>query len=383
MRPALFSVQLLYALGWTIYVIYLPSLLDKAGIAKAWLLPILIADQLLFAVADIACGFALDKVERLMALFARWIVGGIIVSAALFAALPAFAGHVPPSAFLIILLAWVALSSLARVPPLVLLAKYTTREAMTPALTVWLFGIGVAAAIAPFLTVMLKNVSPWLPFLLASVTLAIATLTLARAFRNLPAPPAAMPIQQDGHAPTRGTVFATLLATALVAALAVQIHTAMNSAALFRKGGGGASLEWLMPVFWVGFTLILFPVSLALSRQSLRHLLAPMACGAGVTALLVAALAPPLLTVLIPAQLVAGVAWGITFSLLLDGAQRLGRAGREGAWIGLTVSALALAAATRIGLTLAAVPGAAPATLWAPVILWGLATVGLFAVMRR
>ena len=49
-------VQLFFTLGWTVYVIFLPGLLKVAGIDISWLPWILIIDQLLFAVADVATG---------------------------------------------------------------------------------------------------------------------------------------------------------------------------------------------------------------------------------------------------------------------------------------------------------------------------------------
>ena len=49
-------LQLFFTLTWTVYVIFLPRLAAEAGIAKSWIIWILVANQLVFLFADWAMG---------------------------------------------------------------------------------------------------------------------------------------------------------------------------------------------------------------------------------------------------------------------------------------------------------------------------------------
>src|SRR6185436_16163855 len=85
-------VQFFFAVTWTVYVVYLPQLLDQAGIARSWLPWILAGDQLVFALVDIATGFWVDRVRRTLATLGGWILGVSALSCAAFIALPFVGG---------------------------------------------------------------------------------------------------------------------------------------------------------------------------------------------------------------------------------------------------------------------------------------------------
>ena len=55
-------VQFFFAASWIVYVLYLPQLAAQAGIGKAAVAWILMADQLVFVFADYASGVAADRV---------------------------------------------------------------------------------------------------------------------------------------------------------------------------------------------------------------------------------------------------------------------------------------------------------------------------------
>ena len=142
-------VQLFFTLGWTVYVIFLPGLLKVAGIDISWLPWILIIDQLLFAVADVATGVWLDRSEQFMRKAGNWITALVLVACAVFVLLPVMAKSMPAWLFLPALFVWVICSSVLRVPPLVLLAKYATPQqpaSMRSPIAAYLFGLGVAGA---------------------------------------------------------------------------------------------------------------------------------------------------------------------------------------------------------------------------------------------
>src|SRR5438270_954640 len=56
------ALQLVFTLGWTTYVVYLPKLAAEVGIAPSAVIFILMLDQAIFTIADTAMGIAADKV---------------------------------------------------------------------------------------------------------------------------------------------------------------------------------------------------------------------------------------------------------------------------------------------------------------------------------
>ena len=74
------AVQFLFALTWTVYVIFLPKLATQAGISKSAVVLILLLDQLIFAITDLAMGMAADRVSRLVGRLGHAIVGVTLVS---------------------------------------------------------------------------------------------------------------------------------------------------------------------------------------------------------------------------------------------------------------------------------------------------------------
>ena len=55
-------LQLVFTLGWTTYVIYLPKLAAEVGIAPSAVILILMLDQAIFTITDTAMGIAADKI---------------------------------------------------------------------------------------------------------------------------------------------------------------------------------------------------------------------------------------------------------------------------------------------------------------------------------
>ena len=62
--PALYLafLQLVFTLGWTTYVIYLPKLAAEVGIAPGAVILILMLDQAIFTITDTAMGIAADRI---------------------------------------------------------------------------------------------------------------------------------------------------------------------------------------------------------------------------------------------------------------------------------------------------------------------------------
>ena len=371
-------VQFFFTLGWTVYVIFLPGLLKLAGIDAAWLPWILIVDQLLFAAADLATGIWLDRSEQFVRATGNWLTGLVLAACAVFMLLPFLAHAMPAWLFVAALFVWVICSSVLRVPPLVLLAKYATPRQparMTTPVAAYLFGIGVAGAVAPYLTVLLKNRDPLLPFVLASVALAVTTLALRHqlikpALLTPPTTPTPQAVSLTAlNASTKATIALPLLIAVGLFAFGMQIHAAVNSAKLFIRIAPGVPLEWLMPLFWAGFSVAMFPVSQWLARGSDHH---GIPCGSAGRALwlagllggmaLVACATAPTLPILIALQIVAGAAWAVVFLAAITAAAELGRTGHEGKWIGAILALFALASRSFVPLPAVPPPGAGRST---------------------
>src|SRR5215212_9048400 len=73
-------VQFFFATTWTLYVIYLPTLAVQAGIGREWVPWILVMDQVVFALMDVATGFWIDRMRKGFARFGGWMLGLTAVS---------------------------------------------------------------------------------------------------------------------------------------------------------------------------------------------------------------------------------------------------------------------------------------------------------------
>ena len=141
-------------------------------------------------------------------------------------------------------------------------------------------------------------------------------------------------------------------------------------------------LQWLMPVFWIGFNIAMFPASAVTRRRG--GLFVMGAAGlAGAVAVIGAELAGNLNT-LIATQFIAGAAWGCMLMAAVSAALAIGSGGTEGKVTGLVFSALALATFARMAAVaggLQKLPDYAPLLHWAPVACWLVAGVGLLVLM--
>ncbi len=179
-------VQLFLALGWTVYVIYLPQLAAQAGLAKQWVPWLLLADQLVFAVMDWTMGTMADRMAGAVEKLANTVVFVTLLSCGAFILLPLVAPAGSPALLIAVTVVWSASSSALRAPPWVLIGRHTPGPAQPWASALFLLGVGIAGAVAPYLAVTLRNADPRLPFALSSIALAAATVVMTRAIRSSP-----------------------------------------------------------------------------------------------------------------------------------------------------------------------------------------------------
>src|SRR5665647_92614 len=370
-------LQLLFTLCWTVYAIYLPKLAATAGIAPGAVILLLMLDQAIFTVCDFATGIAADKVTRVIGRLGVWVVAATALSCVAFIALPFVAAAGAPL-LIAVTVVWTVTSSALRAPPLMLLGKYAAKPSIPLLSSLAMLGYGIAGALAPYLAVTLRNVDPRLPFAVASLVLAATTLGMISAERRLasaPQPSRQPPARAFGTLTTRAVVFALAM---IALALGYQIHFALESAPLFLRFAKPAELEWLMPVFWIGFNISMFPASVVTKRVG-GYAVMGTAGLIGALAIL-AAYAAQGLGLLVVAQFAAGCAWGAILMSAFTAAFAIGENGGEGRMSGLLCSTLALATLARMAMGATGLngdPALKAALQWAPALCWALAGAAL------
>lgn len=348
-------------------------MLEQAGLPRQWTPWILLADQAIFAAMDVVTGYWADRVRAGLARLGGWILSLTAISCAAFLVLP-FAGA-SAGVLLVAIVVWAVTSSALRSPPWALLSRHAAKPQVPWLSTLVLTGTAVAGAIAPYLGVALRGMDPRLPFAVSTLVLLAAVGGLVYAERRaaaVPPPPADPP---DPH----GNV-AVFYAALLAMAVAFQVHFSLLSGNRYLLFAPAKDLPWLMPVFWIGFNLLMFPASkLVKTMGSLRVLALAAVLGALAT---LGTQVAPRLDALLAAQFLAGGCWGAACVAAYTAAVGFGRGGREGVFLGTLFAVLAAAAFIRIGIAaagLASLPGVA----WVPTAAWALGAFLLFAWRPR
>ena len=259
-------VQFLFGTTWTLYVIYLPQLAQNAGIGREWVPWILVADQLAFAAMDVVTGFWVDRVRAGYGRFGGWIVAGAVLSAFAFLTLP-YAGA-SANVLLVAIAIWALTSSALRSPPWALLSRHAATPSMPWLSTLVLTGTAVASALAPYLGVALRGVDPRVPFIVSTLTLLATVVGLMLAERRLPAHP---PAEAKPLPPVASPA---LFAALLLLALGFQVHFGLSSAQRYAQFAPREQLAYLMPVFWIGFNLLMFPAARVVKRLGVADAMA-------------------------------------------------------------------------------------------------------------
>ena len=382
-------VQFFFVTTWTIYVIFLPKLLTSAGLSASWTPYILIIDQLVFMAMDVYVGIAADRAQKTLGRIGPLVIGLTVISCLAFLLLPFAAGlgagaQATPIILLSLILVWTATSSALRAPPWVLLSKYAAAPTVPRLNMLMLWGIAAGGAVAPYLGVVLKNADARLPFVISSLTLLAVTSGIIYVERRLKLSPLAPASPTPEPAELAGKSWPFLLGVLLLAA-GFQIHFSINSAAQYLKFTQGANLEWLMPVFWVGFGVAMMPGSALCKRYGTFQVMAMSAVLGAVGAF--AASSASNLDMLIAAQAITGGAWGSMLMCGFTAATAAGRTGREGLALGLLFAVLAVATLSRIGTVVSGLskdPNYAQIFAWAPAVCWllGALLVATLAVRQ-
>ncbi|MHC2580387.1 MFS family permease [Bradyrhizobium diazoefficiens] len=374
-------LQLVFTLGWTTYVVYLPRLAADVGLAPAVVIFILMLDQAIFTIADTAMGIAADRIAPVVGRLGLFVGVLAAISCAAFVALPFVAGIGAGAqvGLIALIVVWSVTSSALRAPPLTLLGKYRARPQVPFLAALAMLGYGLAGAVSPYLGVMLREQDARLPFVISGAVLLLTALGLSRIEYDL-ARDTSPPTPAEAAKPL-GLVPIAFIVAMVALALGYQLHFAMNSAPFYLRFAKPDELQWLMPVFWIGFNIAMFPASLVVKHRG--GLIVMGAAGLlGAVAIAAAELAGSLNT-LIAAQFLAGAAWGCMLMSAISAALAIGSTGAEGKVTGLVFSALALGTFARMAAVaggLQKMPEYAPLLHWAPVACWSVAGAGLLVI---
>jgi hypothetical protein len=189
---------------------------------------------------------------------------------------------------------------------------------------------------------------------------------------------------KQAELPTQATPVRPLwfLAAALLLGLGFQIHFSLNSAPLYLRFAKPPDLEYLMPVFWIGFNLLMLPATMATRRLGGLQVMAGGAVAAALASMI--AVKSGSLGLLVAMQFIAGGAWGCILMSAVAAALAIGssQGGREGTITGALFSVLAVATLARMALVAAQLNADtlyAVLIQWSPPVAWGLA--GLLMLM--
>ena len=374
-------LQLVFTLGWTTYLIYLPQLAAKVGLAPSTVILVLMMDQAIFTITDTVMGVAADRIAPFVGRLGIFVGGLTALSCAAFLALPFVAGIGPgaQSWLIALIVIWAITSSALRAPPLTLLGKHRAKPSIPFLAALAMLGYGLAGAVSPYLGVLLRDQDARLPFVISSVVLLLTALGLSRVERGMRESVPAATVRQTAKPLGKTSTF--FIASMVLLALGYQLHFSINSGPFYLRFAKPADLEWLMPVFWIGFNLAMFPASVVVKRRG-GVIVMGIAGLLGALAVIGAELAGNLNT-LIAAQFVAGAAWGCMLMSAISAALAIGETGAEGKVLGLVFSALALATFARMAAVaggLQKLPEYAPLLHWAPVACWSVAGTGLLVL---
>lgn len=374
-------LQLVFTLGWTTYLIYLPKLCADVGIAPATVIPILMMDQGIFTITDTAMGMAADRISSLVGRLGLFVGILAAISCAAFIALPYVAGTGPGAKvwLIVLIVIWAATSSALRAPPLTLLGKYRAQPSVPFLAALAMLGYGIAGAVSPYLGVVLRNQDARLPFVLSGAALLLTALAFSGIERRIAAE--AQPARLATPAKRLGAVPMFLIGSMVLLSLGYQLHFNINSAPFYLRFARPGDLQWLMPVFWIGFNIAMFPASIVVKHRG-GLIVMGMAGLLGAFAIVAAEIAGSL-NGLIVAQFMAGAAWGCMLMSAVSAALAIGETGAEGKVTGLVFSALALATFARMAAVaggLQKMPDYAPLVHWAPVACWSVAGAGLLVI---
>lgn len=340
-------VQCLLAMTWTMYALFLPGMLEQVGLDRRWVIGILVADQLLFAISDWFAGAYSDRLIRLHGTIGRPVAVVTCITALLMAGMPWLARQGAPTPFLLVVLLWSIGSSALRAPVFSLLGKIGGVSRKSGVVCVGLISVSVAGALGPAFTELLRGIDPVLPMALGGAALALAAALAIRVETGL----SGIGNAEERRIPRAVTM--TIALAVLAAALGTQLHSLMAVRPSFARFVPEAAGWWASSI-WLGFALGL-PLARSAAASERALCLAAWAIAAAAALGLLAPWSPSF-GVLLLIELAIGAAWAVFSVVTLVIAISLGGANGAGTPAGMIFSALAAAAVIRLLLVWTGMP---------------------------
>jgi predicted MFS family arabinose efflux permease len=177
------AVQGAITLSWVIYRLYLDKLLVQFGFTAALAATLLVTENLLAAFMEPLMGGLSDRAKRWVGTRFPFIIGGVILSSALFIAIPTMVIFGNPTSavrwvFPIMLIAWAMAMTVFRSPVVSLLGQYAAPPALPQAMSLLTLSGGLMGAFAPIANKIILGWGPAVTFALGSFVLLGATAVL-------------------------------------------------------------------------------------------------------------------------------------------------------------------------------------------------------------
>lgn len=175
------AVQGAISLTWVIYRLYLDKLLIQFGFSAALAVTLLVVENLLAAVMEPLMGGLSDRAKRWVGTRFPFITGGVILSSALFIAIPAVVIFGNPAirwVLPILLIGWALAMTVFRSPAVSLLGRYAAPSALPLAASLLTLSAGLINAFAPVANKIVLGWGPVVTFALGSFVLLGAVAVL-------------------------------------------------------------------------------------------------------------------------------------------------------------------------------------------------------------
>ncbi|MEO1183683.1 MAG: MFS transporter [Cyanobacteria bacterium J06636_27] len=169
-------VQGAITLSWVIYNFYLPKLLVQFGFSKSLAISLLILENALAVFMEPLMGSLSDNKQRWVASRFPFIMFGVLLSSALFIAIPSVVTFVPPTTvfkFILppLLVAWALAMTVFRSPVLSLLGRYAMPKSLPMAVSVLTLIGGVIGSFRIAANDLLLSFGPVITFAFGSFVL--------------------------------------------------------------------------------------------------------------------------------------------------------------------------------------------------------------------
>lgn len=194
------AVQGAITLSWVIYRLYLDKLLVQFGFTAALAATLLVTENLLAAFMEPLMGGLSDQAKRWVGTRFPFIIGGVILSSALFIAIPTIVIFGNPTSAIrwvlpIMLIAWAMAMTVFRSPAVSLLGQYAAPPALPQAMSLLTLSGGLIGAFAPIANKIVLGWGPAITFALGSFVLLGTTAVLR--FVHPPEAPVLSPQNPD------------------------------------------------------------------------------------------------------------------------------------------------------------------------------------------